>query len=143
MKKNITDTKDIVVEGLDYPQIVMLHNALANEKLASKHLSSDNFFSLMCLKKKLRDFVVEFQQFQSELATAYSAKFEDLGNGAGRFVCDDEEFHTKLRAAQSKKQFVIPELYFISDKEELRKFVIEADTETQSILFEYLLKKAS
>jgi phosphosulfolactate phosphohydrolase-like enzyme len=112
-------------------QIEMLLKALSNSDLKVKKISTDNYFSLICIKRNLQKIIEDIVTAEEGLAKEYGVIF-------GTTNTPDTEFVNKLREIQQKEHEVTG-LNFMS-KEEFKTWVDDVDFETSSILAEYILK---
>lgn len=110
-----------------------LSRVLSNKELKAKHLQSDNYFSVLCLKKKLQEHINITAEGEAKLADEFGATVEN-----GMYKCEDKSFFEKL--AGIRKDFEFTPLNFIP-KGEFKKWADELDIHSGEILAEYLLTK--
>lgn len=109
-----------------------LHAVLSDKDLKAKHLSSDNYFSILCLKKKLREHIDLTIEGENKLAEEFNVKVD--GN---QYTAEDPAFFEKLQGI--RKDFEFTPLNFIP-KDEFKKWADELDINSGDLLAEYLLK---
>ena len=120
-------------------KIMILGGALNHAGLVSKNLNTDEFFSMMCLKKEIADIAETMNASQAEYAREYGAKKIHIGDRMA-YQCDNVEFFKRIDELNDNT-VEIKNLNFITDRESFKKFVNEVDAETAFTLHEFLLKK--
>lgn len=120
-------------------EIAKLAGTLSLPALKSKHLSTENFFNLIAVKKKVRERLTEIVEAEMELVKAFGAKEEKVSATHVIYKSEDKEFYEKLEAIQQKK-YDVPGLNFMT-KEEFKPFVDELDVDAAEFLFDKLVKQ--
>lgn len=117
-----------------------LLSILADKNLKGKHLSADNFFGVIALKKKVNDFIKTVIESEQELMKEYKATLEEK-DGRTFYKCDDPEFFKKLGEIQSK-QHELPDIKFnFIPAKEFKDFTNDIDLDSAAMIAEHLLEK--
>lgn len=129
---------------MKYHELQNLLIALGHQDLKGKHLSGDDFFSVLCLKKKGREHLTLIDEIQKELADQHKAVV--IGNSYiiinSETKKKDEKAHAIFEESykETLKDFTPEKLNFIPQAD-FKKWVDDISLEHAAILFEYLAVK--
>jgi hypothetical protein len=109
---------------------INLNKVLSNPELKIKYINGESYAKLLYLKRKLRNSIDELVEIEQEAAK--DCKYDETKPETIK------EFSDKLVAIQSKFEVEVYEPFLTL--EEFKHYAEMLDTETASILAEFLLK---